>query len=115
MVSLFAEMSGIKKKWTKSTNKEKRDWAPVLLQEVADDLVKAVTKSKLITPAKLAERYKISLTVARHVLDQLVADGKMVCLVRSNTLRAYGTAGTVSEEPVEQQAKAQPTKKGRGK
>ncbi|OHT07621.1 40S ribosomal protein S25 [Tritrichomonas foetus] len=113
-------MSGIKKKWTKTTNKEKRDWATVLLTEIAEDVEKNVPKSKLITPAKLAERYKVSLTVARKVLAQLEADGKMVCLIHTSTLRAYGRVGdapaeeVVEEKPAptkKQPAKKQPAKK----
>ena len=79
-------MSGIKKKWTKVTNKEKRDWATVLSAEVAEEIEKNVPKSKLITPGKLAERYKISVTVARKVLRQLVADGKLEVKVNSHTM-----------------------------
>ena len=94
-------MSGIKKKWTKTTNKEKRDWATVLLPEIAEDIEKNVPKSKVITPAKLAERYKVSLTVARKVLDQLEKDGKIVCLIHTNTLRTYGRVGG-ADAPVEE-------------
>ena len=96
-------MSGIKKKWTKVTNKEKREWSTVLLEEVAAEIEKAVPKSKLITPGKLAERYKISLTVARKVLKQLEADGKIVCLIKSHTLVAYGKPAGDEEEVVEEQ------------
>ena len=84
-------MSGqAKKKWTKSVNREKREWANYLQPEVADEIMKAVPKSKLITPAKVADRYKITLTVAKKVLDQLVKDGKMDEIYRSSSLRVYG-------------------------
>ena len=83
-------MSGQRKKWTKTTNKEKREWSNILLQEVADDIEKNVPKSKLITPAKLSERYKITLTLSRKILEEFVKDGKMVRLIGDHTLCAYG-------------------------
>ena len=110
-------MSGIKKKWTKTTSKEKRDWAVVLLAEVADDINKNVPKSKLITPSKLADRYKISLTLARKVLKELEKEGKIVCLIKHSNLVAYGRPADVKEEVVEEKAqveeKATKGKKGK--
>ena len=102
-------MSGIKKKWTKTTNKEKREWATVLLPEVAEEINKNVPRSKVITPAKLAERYKISLTVARKVLEQLEKDGKIVCLIHTNTLRTYGRIGGEVEEKEQEETKVEQT------
>ena len=81
---------GQKKKWTKVTNKEKREWANILVQETAEEIEKAVPKTKLITPAKLSERYKITLTLSRKILEQFVAEGKMIRLINDNTLVAYG-------------------------
>ena len=103
-------MSGIKKKWTKVTNKEKRDWATVLSAEVAEEIEKNVPKSKLITPGKLAERYKISVTVARKVLRQLVADGKLEVKVNSHTMKAYGRPAG-APEPLEEEKEEAPQKK----
>ena len=88
----IANMSGKgqKKKWTKVTNKEKREWSNILVQETAEEIEKAVPKSKLITPAKMSERYKITLTLSRKILEQYVAEGKMIRLINDNTLVAYG-------------------------
>ena len=102
-----------KKKWTKVTNKEKRDWASVLLAEVAEEIEKNVPRSKIITPSKLADRYKVSLTVARKVLKQLEADGKIVCLVKHSKLVAYGRPAGAKEEVVEEAPKAEAAPKGR--
>ena len=100
-------MSG-KKKWTKTVNKEKREWANVLLAEVAEEIEKNVPRSKLITPAKLSERYKITLTQSRKILEQFVADGRMVRLISDNTLHAYGRLpGEKDDEPQEEQVQAQ--------
>ena len=90
-------MSG-KKKWTKTVNKEKREWANVLLAEVAEEIEKNVPRSKLITPAKLSERYKITLTQSRKILEQFVADGVMIRLVNDNTLKAYGRLPSLEKE-----------------
>ena len=106
------KMSGIIKKWTKTTSKEKRDWAVVLLAEVADDINKNVPKSKLITPSKLAERYKISLTLARKVLKELEKEGKIVCLIKHSNLVAYGKPAGAKEEVVEEAPKVEVAAKG---
>jgi small subunit ribosomal protein S25e len=108
-------MSSQKKKWGKGKQaKEKREWSTVLLAEVAVEIEKNTPRAKLITPAKLAERYKISLTVARKVLRQLEADGKIQRLASHHTLDVYGRApGT--EDPVVEAEAAQteePAKKG---
>jgi small subunit ribosomal protein S25e len=95
-------MSSQKKKWGKGKQaKEKRDWSTVLLPEVAIEIEKNVPRSKVITPSKLAERYKISLTVARKVLRQLEADGKIQRLVSHHTLDVYGKGGGVDDAPAE--------------
>lgn len=103
---------GAKKKWTKVVNKEKRDWATVLLTEISGDVEKNVPRSKLITPAKLAEKYKISLTVAKKVLKSLEADGKLVCLMHHHTLCAYGRPEG-AEEIVEEVVEEKTEKKGK--
>jgi len=109
-------MSGAKKKWAKSTkSKDKRDWSTVLLSEVAEEIEKNVPKSRVITPAKLSERYKISLTLARKILKQLEADGKIRSLMKSHTLTAYGRLEGVGDEPVEEVKKDAPAAKKGGK
>ena len=82
-------MSGARKKWTKAVKKEKREWLPILQPEQAEDMMKSVPKSKLITASKLAERQKISLTVARKVLAALAEEGKMEEVISHSTLKAY--------------------------
>jgi small subunit ribosomal protein S25e len=84
------------KKWGKAKQaKEKRDWSAILVSEVALEIEKNVPRAKIITPAKLAERYKISLTLARKILRQLEADGKVQRLSAHRTLDVYGRlAGT---------------------
>jgi ribosomal protein S25 len=98
-------MSSQKKKWGKGKqSKEKREWSTVLLPEVAIEIEKNVPRSKFITPSKLAERYKISVTVARKVLHQLEADGKIQRLASHHTLDVYGKIGGVEDVPVEGEA-----------
>jgi ribosomal protein S25 len=96
-------MSGQKKKWTKVQNKDKRDWAQVLLPEVAAEIEKYVPKSRFMTPAKLAERYKISMTIARKVLRQFEMEGKVDSAMSHHTLHAYcRPVGAIVEAEVEE-------------
>jgi ribosomal protein S25 len=107
-------MSGQKKKWTKVQNKDKRDWAQILLPEVAAEIEKNVPRSKFVTPAKLAERYKISVTVARKILKQFEIDGKLDAAMCHHTLHAYCRPGGSLEPEVEEvvvEAKPQKGKK----
>jgi len=108
-------MSGARKKWTKSVKKDKREWSPILQPEQAEEIMKSVPKSKLITPAKLAERYKITLTVARKVLATLEAEGKLQSSISHSTLHAYsspaGYVEVVEAAPVQEQAEKKATKK----
>jgi ribosomal protein S25 len=103
-----------KKKWTKTQNKEKREWSSVLLAETAVEIERNVPRSKLITPSKLADRYKISLTLARKILKQRVADGQLEVLQHHHTLDVYGR-GSLPEpvaETVEAKAEDGEGKKG---
>jgi len=109
-------MSGARKKWTKSVKKDKREWSPILSPEQSEEIMKSVPKSKLITPSKLAERYKISLTVARHVLATLEAEGKIRESISHSTLHAYSQAAgyvEVVEVVEEKKEEAKASKKGK--
>ena len=108
-------MSGARKKWTKAVNKEKREFSPILTPEQAKEIEKSVPKQKLITVNKLAERYKISLTVARKTLEALAADGKIIKVVDSHHLTAYSRPADYVEEVVEVQETVQAKKGGKGK
>jgi ribosomal protein S25 len=89
-------MSSQKKKWGKGKQaKEKRDWATVLLVDVALEIEKDVPRRRVITPPQLAARYKISLTIARKVLRQLEIDGKIQRLASHHTLDVYGRLDAV--------------------
>ena len=83
-------MSGQRKKWSKQQKKDKRDFAQVLLPEVADELKKYLPTVKSITAARLAERYKISLTIARNVLEAYAENGTLVKYIDHSKLRVYG-------------------------
>lgn len=67
----------------------------------------------MITPSKLAERYKISLTLARKVLKELEKEGKIVCLIKHSNLVAYGKPANAKEEVVEEAPKAEVPAKGK--
>ena len=105
---------GARKKWTKTTNKEKREWATILTAQQAEDMKRKVPKEKLISVGKLAERYKISLTVARKALEEMVADGLLVPVISSASLHCYGRSPNYVEvkEEVKEEAK-EGAKKGK--
>jgi small subunit ribosomal protein S25e len=110
---------GAKKKWNKggAKKKEKQSWA-ALLQDAdqAAEIEKNVPKARLITPAKLADRYKITLTLARQILKQFETEGKLVRLVSHHALHVYGRVATdevqEAEAEAQEEAKAKGPKKG---
>jgi small subunit ribosomal protein S25e len=104
-------MSTQKKKWAKGKQaKEKREWSTILVPEVAADIDKNVPQSKL------AERFKVSLTVARKVLRQLEADGKIRRIASHHTLDVYGRGAGVEDVAAEgETAKAEEKTKKAGK
>jgi ribosomal protein S25 len=104
---------GAKKKWTKNKTKDKRDYASVLLAEVAAEIEKNVPRSKLITPSKLADRYKISLTVARKVLMELQKEGRLVALIDDHSLKAYGRTSEAAGLPEVEETKTEEAKGGK--
>ncbi|EAY01794.1 hypothetical protein TVAG_426530 [Trichomonas vaginalis G3] len=106
---------GARKKWTKATNKEKREWAVIITPEQAADMAKSVPKNKVISAGKLAERYKISLTCARKALEALTAEGKIVPVINGHDLKCYGPHPDHVVEKVEEvkeEAKKPAGKKG---
>ena len=109
------DMSGkapARKKWTKQTNKEKREWATILTAQQAEDMKKKIPREKVISVGKLAERYKISLTVARKALQDMVADGLIVPVIANGGLHCYGRHPNYVEEKTEVKEEVQQTKKG---
>nr|AGM32209.1 S25 ribosomal protein [Coptotermes formosanus] len=110
--------AGKKKKWNQTAKKEKRDFAVILLPEVAKEIMNAIPNVKSITPGKLAEKYKISVTVARQVLKQLEVDGYVKLIVNESTLKAYAGTGKkneVAEAAKEAKKGGKQQAKGKGK
>ena len=110
--------AGARKKWTKQTNKEKREWASILTQQQAEDMKKRIPREKVISVGKLAERYKISLTVARKALEDMVADGLIIKVISNGGLHCYGRLPNYVEEKTEVKEETQQKKggkKGKGK
>lgn len=67
---------GKKKKWSKTKMKDKLDSAVYFNQEIHDKLVNEIPlKNKLLTPAVVSDRLKISVSLARHALQELEARG----------------------------------------
>lgn len=114
---VMSAKGGARKKWTKTTNKEKREWSCIISPEQAADMQKSVPKQKTITVNKLAEKYKISLTVARKALEAMAAEGKIVPVISSHDLKCYAphpdhVVEKVEAAPEEQTSK-KATKKGK--
>lgn len=69
-----------KKKWSKGKEKEKRDYSVFLNNEQFKDLLKETPKMRLITPALLADRFKVILSVAKQAIKYLAAEKKIRAL-----------------------------------
>lgn len=69
-----------KKKWSKGKEKEKRDYNVFLNNEQFKDLLKETPKMRLITPALLADRFKVILSVAKQAIKYLAAEKKIRAL-----------------------------------
>lgn len=111
-----------KKKWSNTAKRaEKREFSPILTQEQYDQLLSSIPKSKLLTPQKLALRFKVSLTVARQVLEKLVSENKLERRISSHNLHAYMPHPSVAiaggddkeEGQEQQQGQKKPGKKGK--
>ena len=63
-----ASRKGSKKKWSKGKVKEKRNYEVFVTPSMMKDLEKELPKMRLITPAILAERFKLVASVARKVI-----------------------------------------------
>lgn len=66
-----------KKKWSKGKEKEKRDYNVFLNNEQFKDLLKETPKMRLITPALLADRFKVILSVAKQAIKYLAAEKRI--------------------------------------
>ncbi|KII63312.1 40S ribosomal protein S25 [Thelohanellus kitauei] len=57
-----------KKKWSKGKMRDKLENQAFLDQSVYDKTVKEIGKMTLITPATVSEKFKLKVSVARHVI-----------------------------------------------
>ena len=70
------DSKGKKKKWSKSKVKDKLDSAVYFDQEILDKFVNEIpAKSKVITPAVVADKLKVGVSLARRALRDLEARG----------------------------------------
>ena len=69
-----------KKKWSKGKEKEKKDFGVFLNNEQFKDLLKEAPKMRLITPAILADRFKVILSIAKQAIKYLAAEKKIKAL-----------------------------------
>ena len=75
-----------KKKWSKAKTREKLNNAVLMDQATYDKLCKEVLAMKVITPAVLSERYKITGSLARAVMKNLEEKGALQPVIRHSKL-----------------------------
>ncbi|RKP21388.1 ribosomal protein S25, partial [Rozella allomycis CSF55] len=81
-----------KKKWSKGKVKEKSNNAVTFDKNTYDRLFKEVPTYKLITPAVLMDRLKITGSLARRALREFEEKGLIRPVVSHSTLKAYTRA-----------------------
>ena len=81
-----------KKKWSKGKTKEKLNNAVFFDGKTYDRLRGEIIKSKLITPSILADRLRISGTLARAAIQELLQEGAIVKLAGHHAQQIYTRA-----------------------
>eukprot|EP00727_Mastigamoeba_balamuthi_P009746 m51a1_g5394 putative 40S ribosomal protein S25e (109) ;mRNA; r:41579-42092 len=81
-----------KKKWSKSKVKEKLNNMVLLDKATLDKINKEVPQWKLITISLVSDRLKINGSLARHVIDDLVARGVIRPVVKHHAIGVYTRA-----------------------
>ena len=72
-----ASRKGSKKKWSKGKVKEKRNFDVFVSPTVMKDMEKEIPKMRLVTPAIVAERFKIVASVSRKVIRHFASIDKI--------------------------------------
>jgi len=75
-----------KKKWSKAKTREKLDNAVLFDKATYDKLCKEVPSMKMITPAILSERFKVSASLAQKAMRDLESKGLIRNVIRHNKL-----------------------------
>eukprot|EP00929_Paragymnodinium_shiwhaense_P120363 TRINITY_DN92295_c0_g1_i1.p1 TRINITY_DN92295_c0_g1~~TRINITY_DN92295_c0_g1_i1.p1 ORF type:complete len:119 (-),score=33.13 TRINITY_DN92295_c0_g1_i1:111-440(-) len=88
---------GKRKKWSKGKVREKLNNAVLFDQKTFDRLQAEVPKMKLITPSAVSERLKISGSLARRAIRDLVSRGT-VRLVSYHSSQSIYTRATKESE-----------------
>ena len=70
-----------KKKWSKARTKEKLNNAVLFDKASYDKLCKEMPSMKMITPAIISERFKVTASLARAVMRDLEAKGAIRPLI----------------------------------
>ena len=79
-----------KKKWSKAKVGDKVDNAVLFKDQAAfDKCLKDVAGMKLITPATVSDRMKITASLAMAVINKLSDEGKITPVIRHNALVVY--------------------------
>ena len=78
-----------KKKWSKAKVKEKLNNAVLFDKATYDKVIKEVPQWKLITPSLISERMKITASLAKRAIDDLVKKGLIQPVVHHHALLLY--------------------------
>ena len=82
-------MAAAKKKWSTVKKKEKLNNAVIFDKATWEKVKKEVPQYKMITPAIVSDRMKITASLAKHAIDALEAEGKIRPVIKHNALKVY--------------------------
>ncbi|CAL5981755.1 Ribosomal_protein S25 [Hexamita inflata] len=98
-------MSAVKKAWTKSNKKEKIYQATLFPeQKDFDAALTAISTMKICTPAIVADRCKVGLSVAKKCIAIALSKGMIAPVSISQSVRVYTTT-TKKEDKVDDKKK----------
>ncbi|CAE7880625.1 rps25, partial [Symbiodinium sp. KB8] len=88
----MAGSKGRRKKWNKGKTRERLNNAVLFDEENYQKLLKEVPKMKVITVANVSERLKITGSLARAAINELVSQGKVRSVVHHSSMLVYTRA-----------------------
>jgi len=80
---------GKKKRWTKTKIAEKRNHVVLLKQGLYDKISKEIVGKKVITVYNMIESYKVNGAVARKLMKDLAAKGKITPVLTNSAMSIY--------------------------
>jgi small subunit ribosomal protein S25e len=78
-----------RKKWSKGKSKEKSNNLILIDNENYDRILREIFKNKILTPSNLTERFHISCSLSKKILNDLVKQRLIVEIKKSNKQSIY--------------------------